>query len=370
MIIRVVIKAALLFGLCNLIYIATNPLARLDQVALYNHVLPGRPRFAYGQNPPEAYNLTLTRLEALFASHEISATPKAEDEYRVILLGDSSVWGWLLTVDQTLSACLNQAPWQTADGRQVVAYNLGYPILNVTKDLLILEAAMDYQPDMVVWLVTLVSLYPQDQLDHAIVTANPDRLKALDQQFNLRLPLAELPPDPGWQERTIYAQRRELADWWRYQVYGLAWWATGVDHRNPRFFTPVQEHLSGGTVLFDGKAATIYAEPTLLTEEDLAVQVIDAGITRAAEVGAETVIINEPIYRSSGIGSDVRYNFYYPRWAYDQYRELMAQQPWQYADLWDVALNDEFTDSSLHLTPAATCDLAGRIGEIIVQYAG
>ncbi len=43
----------------------------------------------------------------MFASHEISAGAKPADEFRVILIGDSSTWGFLLPADQTLAAYLN-----------------------------------------------------------------------------------------------------------------------------------------------------------------------------------------------------------------------------------------------------------------------
>ncbi len=38
------------------------------------------------------------------------------------------------------------------------------------------------------------------------------------------------------------------------------------------------------------------------------------------------VIINEPMFISQGKNSDIRYNFYYPRWAYDDYREMMTEK--------------------------------------------
>jgi hypothetical protein len=84
------------------------------------------------------------------------------------------------------------------------------------------------------------------------------------------------------------------------------------------------------------------------------------------------LVVNEPIYISSGQNSDIRYNSFYPRWAYDQYRQLLAtwtgstqmllQADHNYLDLWDVIPLDEFTDTPVHLTPEGTRLLAERIG--------
>ena len=51
--------------------------------------MPGRPRLPYGEAPAKAYNLNLFQLDALFASHELSAGPKPAGEFRVLLIGES-----------------------------------------------------------------------------------------------------------------------------------------------------------------------------------------------------------------------------------------------------------------------------------------
>ena len=70
--------------------------------------VPGRPRLPWGENPQRAYNLTLNNLDAMFASHEITQ-PKQKDEFRVVLIGDSSTWGFLLKPEDTLAAQLQRA---------------------------------------------------------------------------------------------------------------------------------------------------------------------------------------------------------------------------------------------------------------------
>ena len=54
----------------------------------------------------------MNNLEAMFASHAISQ-PKATDEFRVVVIGDSSVWGILLDNDQTLPGQLDEVWSQT-----------------------------------------------------------------------------------------------------------------------------------------------------------------------------------------------------------------------------------------------------------------
>jgi lysophospholipase L1-like esterase len=72
---------------------------------------------------------------------------------------------------------------------------------------------------------------------------------------------------------------------------------------------------------------------------------------------------------SDGLNSDIRYNFFYPRWAYGAYRqqvaELAAAQNWHYLDLWDLVPADEFTNSAIHLTPDGETLLADKITEVI-----
>src|SRR5512145_2306080 len=143
-----IILAVLFFGAANLLFAWVNPMDFLGRTSAYNAIFPGRARLPYGERPDLAYNLSLFNLEAMFAAHQI-ALPKGADEFRVVLIGDSSTWGFLLKPKETLSALLN-AQQIMADGKQVRFYNLGYPTMSVTKDLLMLEGALRYQPDLII----------------------------------------------------------------------------------------------------------------------------------------------------------------------------------------------------------------------------
>ncbi|MBI3167612.1 MAG: hypothetical protein HYZ22_03985, partial [Chloroflexi bacterium] len=101
----VLIKGLFLFLLFNLVIAAWQP--EVGQFSLYNVLYPGRERLPFGENPKQSYNLSLFDLDAMFASHVIAGTPKADDEFRVIIVGDSSVWGTLLEPEETLAGQLN-----------------------------------------------------------------------------------------------------------------------------------------------------------------------------------------------------------------------------------------------------------------------
>lgn len=362
--VRVILKALALFALANLLFALINPMPALGRLSLYNLVVPGRDRLPYGENPTESYNLNTFNVPAMFAAHDISQ-PKADDEYRVLLIGDSSVWGFLLEPNQTLSAYLNAMDLTHEDGREMVFYNLGYPIMSLTKDLLILDEALNYQPDAVLWLVTLESMPREKQLFPPLVQNNVERVRDLITRLDL-----DIDPDDSrfveseFVERTIVGQRRELADLLRLQIYGFAWSATDIDHAW-NGYEPLTRDFDTD-VSWEG-----FDTPQAFTYDDftdiLALDVLAGGIALLEARDIPVTIVNEPIFISEGENSDLRYNFWYPRWIYDQYRDFMdeatTRNGWQYIDLWDIVAGDEFTDSPVHMTPMGTHQLADALAD-------
>ncbi len=359
---NVVLKAMLLFALVNVLLALVDPLPALGRISAYNVLLPGRARLPYGENPARAYNLSLFNLDAMLASHEL-ARPKAADEYRVLVMGDSSVWGFLLPAEDTLSAYMNAAGQRLDDGRRVRVYNLGYPILSVTKDLLLLSRLKAYAPDLIIWMVTLESLPADKQLFPPLVQNNAAEVRALIARHGLSLDPADPSfVDPSLWDRTLLGRRRALADLLRLQLYGVPWAATGIDQDIPATFTPRMEDLPADTT-FHGLTGPE------LRPADLALDVLAAGVAEAGDT--PVIFVNEPMFVSQGENSDLRYNFFYPRWAYDGYRRLLAaevaQRGWTYVDLWDAVPSSEYTDSAIHLTPAGSALLAQRVGDLIKE---
>ena len=326
------------------------------KLSLYNSVFPGRERFPFGETR-ESYNLSLFDLDAMFASHILAGTQKSGDEYRVLLIGDSSVWGTLLRPEQTLAGQLN-ASSTTACGKTVHAYNLGYPTISLTKDLMILDQAKEYQPDMVIWLTTLEAFPTDKQLTSPIVANNAERVQQLITNYDL---LAD-PNDPAlihaskWKQ-TFVSQRRAIADLIRLQMYGALWAATGIDQVYPKEYERAQ---------IDLEADDNFHDLTSL-QDSLAFDVLDAGMS----VAPTMMLVSEPILISDGVNSDIRYNFFYPRWAYDEYRAMLSEHAsvnnWQYLDLWDLIPAHEFTNSAIHLTPTGETLLSNRIAAAIQQ---
>jgi lysophospholipase L1-like esterase len=362
---RVLLKAAVLFALLNLLFAACRPLDALGRLSAYNLFWPGRDRLPYGERPSEDYNLTLNNLPAMLAS-QTSARPAAADEFRVLVIGDSGTWGWFLPSDETLAAQITALGLQTGDGRRVVAYNLGFPVLSLTKDLLILDAALPAAPDLIIWPVTLQSFARGRQLDHPLLQNNAGRLRRLIETYDLDLD----PADPRlvdrslWEE-TIVARRRDLADLLRLQGYGLAWAATGIDQAIPDEIPALTTDLEADPAWLD------IPEPRPLTAADLTFDVLAAGVARAGSV--PVLIVNEPMFISDGANSDIRYNAFYPRWAYDDYRAQLAQaaaaNDWPFLDLWDAIAPERFTDTPVHLDAAGTRQYAELLAHALLAAA-
>lgn len=360
---RVLVKALLLFAAANLIFAALVPAgasAALGRVSLYNRIFPGRERFPFGENPEESYNLSLYNLDAMFASHEIERK-KAADELRVVIIGDSSVWGTLLEPGQTLAGQINARALQ-CDGQRVVAYNLGYPTISLVKDVMILRRVLAYAPDLIVWPTTLEAFPRQRQLDSPLAANNAAEIAgwyAVDAAAGGGL--ARLA------DNSIAGQRRALADLVRLQAYGVMWAATGIDQAIPARYTPAAVDLEADES-YHG-----WRPDTGLPAEGLVFDVLAQGIETAGAAGAPVLVVNEPMLISQGANSDVRYNFFYPRWAYDAWRAELAarsaREGWNLLDAWDLLPPDEFTNSAIHLTPAGESALAEVVGAEICGVA-
>jgi hypothetical protein len=360
-VIRVVIKAAVLFAVANLIFAVSNPISILGHLTIYNWLVPGRDRLPYWESN-ESYNLGIYSLEAMFSSHKISQ-PKHSDEYRVVVVGDSSVWGILLNNSDTLTGNLNKAQIKVGNKR-LVAYNFGHPVMSVTKDLMLLEYALSYQPDLIVWPVTLEAMPYAKQLDVPLAQNNAPRIRSLISRFNLKIDVNDSRfVDPDFWGRTIIGQRRALADWWRLQLYGIDWATTDIDQVNEPYTLRSNDLISD--VTWQG-----FKPETSFQASDIALDVIDAGHKLAGNV--PMLIINEPIFIADGRNSNVRYNFWYPKWAYDHYRDLLAQtaknEHWNYVDLWDRITPEDFTDSPVHMNPHGSQQMSQLVGQVIIDY--
>jgi hypothetical protein len=353
----VLIKTAVFLVVIVTVLGLVNFVPAISRVSIYNHWVPGRVRLPYGATPSKSYNLTISDLDTMLASHVISAGKKPADEFRVILLGDSSIWGFLLKPNETLAGQLNAMDLHTPEGKRIVFYNLGYPTLSVIKDYLILEKVLTYQPDLIIWSVTLESLSEKNAL-HSPMTTEAD-LQRLSGELGFSFTATN---QKSSIVSTFSDTRRMLSDWYRLQLYGFMWAATGIDQDYPPLSTPAQRDLAADPTFEGCQVGDFKCVQALYG-------VLEAGIQNSAKV--PVWIVNEPMLISSGMNSDLRYNFYYPRWAYDQYRSemvVMAQESgWKYLDLWNLVPENEFTNSAIHMTPAGEALLVQRIASELTK---
>lgn len=363
---NVVLKALILFGLLNLVFLWANPLPSFGRTSAYNSIFPGRKRLPFGEDSERSYNISILQLEAMQVSHEINDGEKPKDEYRILLVGDSSVWGFLLHPGETISAQINELNLMTKDGQRVRAYNFGYPTMSVTKDLLFLKMGLKYDPDLILWFVTLESLPSKKQLASPILQHNPGPVRALIDLDSLGIDpqddaFVELSP----LEQTLVGRRRELADLLRLQFYGLMWAATGIDHYIPETLERPSDDQPNDMIFHEYEEGNI-------PEDEIAFEILDAGVRAAGEV--PLILINEPIFIAQGENSKIRYNSFYPRWVYDQYRKRMTDlvelEGWSYVDLWDEVPPDEFTDSAIHYSVVGVARVVDRIRLILDEVSG
>jgi hypothetical protein len=349
----VLFKAIFLVALFNFTFISLKEIP-FGEFSLYNSLFPGRERLPFGDHP-QAYNLNMFDLDAMLASHALTGRTKTPDEYRVLLIGDSSVWGTLLKPEETLAGQLD-AKMIPACGKTAHVYNLGYPYISLMQELMILDEALQYQPDMVIWLITLESLPSDKQFGSPLVANNPERVRELIAKYGLDAdPNDEALVHASKWDQTFVSQRRAMANLLRLQIYGAMWAATGIDQYYPESYERAQIDLEASDDFH--KLKTL--------QNALAWDVLDAGVSALPN----TILVNEPILVSNGLNSDIRYNFFYPRWAYDEYRVLLnefaAERNLPYLDLWDIAPIEEFTNSGVHLTPAGEALLADKIAPAI-----
>jgi hypothetical protein len=137
------------------------------------------------------------------------------------------------------------------------------------------------------------------------------------------------------------------------------WAATGIDQDLFQEWQPAQRDFDPDST-FNNKEKFNLAAALDFTP-------LTTGIGLAGDT--PVWLVNEPILISTGENNAIRYNFFYPRWAYDDYRQALQDEAiansWTYLDLWNLVPEGEFTNSAIHLTPAGQRLLAERIAREI-----
>ena len=364
---RVICKAILLVIIINFSWSWFN--VRLGYNSIYNWLVPGRLRFPYGDqlNMETVHSISVFEdFDAMFGSHIISGTPKPSSEYRVILLGDSSVWGFGVPASDNLAAQINDLHLVTCDNRQVKAYDFGFPETSSVRDLLIIGRSNQYNPDLIVSFVTLGSfLNPDENADWIVGHVND--LVAVASKYQLNARLYPAAPPSIW-DGTIWASRDTIKKFVLLQLNGLTWGATSIDwYESPSQDARIQlpRSLNLGTVYHSPKDRS-----QLL--RDLGFDTIRVGKEEAGR--SALLVVNEPIQIYAGVNSDLRYDIAYPRWAYDAYRTALSNymntRKISYLDLWNTLSVDDFSsDLSVHLSRRGEQLIAELLKARILQSA-
>jgi len=337
--IRVIVKALCLFVIINIVYALMNPQG--STVSGYNVLFPGRTRLPFGV-AGDPYSVTVDNVDAMFASHVISAR-KDSKEYRVVLIGDSSLWGEDLGAYEVISEQWNKLDAQCGD-KTIKVYDLGYPHPSVIKDLVILDKAVEYEPDLILWFVTLNTLVSRRV--NPFLIANHERVAKVLNTYDIAFPQGEkFENGPGFYEKTLIGQRSNLARRIRLEMLGIIWTATGADTN-----TLAEDDLPNFNVSDDPRYHGM--QPS----EDIRDRLLFSALTAGYEIAepVPVLIVNEPIFIAPEAYATVRYNSVYPRWAYDQYRNALTTQAqnagWYYLDLWNAVPRQYFPDAGLHLS--------------------
>ncbi len=352
---RVLVKSLAIFLIFEFALYALHP--NLQWLNVYNSSALIRQRFPISTVAPEDDALDVPNFDAMFASHIVSK-PKKPDEFRVFLLGDSAVWGVGLTPSQTLSGQMDELGL-TCGNKNVRVYNLSFPVSSATKDMMILDEAMKYQPDEIIWLITWYTLIPSRRTNQHLSVYNLAEYYKVAHQFDF-LPINYQSPNLIQQ---IAEQNRTVFHVLRYQFYSLVNLATGLDQiPGPPEVLPSQ--LSNNPTFFGNM------KPPKLSADQVSIDQVQDFYQVAGNI--PVILVNEPIQVLTNVpNSNIYYDVYYPRWIYDQYRqyvsEAVAQNHWSYLDLWNIFPPNYYTDTPLHLTPQAETKLAKTIAPLISQ---
>ena len=368
---RVVGKALLLFVVFDLFQAAVDLDRRLETLSIYRHMVPPTARLDVMRDYPTP---VMWRLGPLLDAHEIGR-PKRPDEYRVAVLGDSGSFDLFAPARDAIPGQMTRLG-ATIAGRRLSAYNLSYQTPNPLKDLVVEAHALNRSPDAVVWFVTLYDLAvdapPPFRPDvHLVLRVNRDDFRALAERFSIST----------WETRELFSKpdrwwRRSLVlDGGRYRDFALLLARAGLDALTPGdptdSFRPRRPWI--GSYALPPEPLFRELGPGVPPLPNARWKAIAAGKALADERRVPLLLVNDPIFRASGPGSDREYNSYYGRAIYDRYRSVLARYCADHGipllDLWDFLGPREFDDTPQHYLPEANARIARAVTGKLAEMA-
>lgn len=154
------------------------------------------PLFEDGQRLHSVPSPTAFWLWPLLRQHQLCHAARARPaDLRAILIGNSAVLGYPLPFDETFGARLNES--LAEDGVRGRVFNLGFLYPYELRDALVLHAALEYRPDLIIYPLTLADFphqapFPLPEM-HAFFESNDmalhelarDGLPGLDEPLRL-----------------------------------------------------------------------------------------------------------------------------------------------------------------------------------------
>ena len=350
--VRVAGKALVLFLLFDGMQAAVGLPGRLERLSIYRHLVPPLARMDIMRDYPSP---VMWRLEPL---------PRGFGVFRSRLAGGRRHPG------------AHVGARHGNPGRRLLAYNLSYQTPNPLKDLVVEEHALKREPDAIVWFVTLYDLAsdappPFRENVHLLLRVNRDDLRALADRFSLstwetrRLFAA---PEPVWRRSILFTGER-------YRDFALLVARGALDALTPGdpsdTFRPRRPWIGAQPLapkpLFDESGG---GEPAMPNARWGA---LAAGKALADARGVPLLLVNDPIFRATGPGSEREYNSFYGRRIYDRYRSTLsrycAAKGIALLDLWDFLRPEEFGDTPQHYLPAANARVAGAVNAELQRIA-
>ncbi len=217
----------------------------------------------------------------------------------------------------------------------------------------ILDAALRYQPDLVIWFVTAMSFRNilESGQDNTFLEINRTRLKRLTDEYGLQDWFdARMPPEPWWRPWIAIQNPDAASVWFNALFYPFSVPSWGQTTRRL------------GSEPIPAKPRYASDHPAFKPMPGETWQFVLVGRSLAERVGAKLLLVNEPILVGSGPNSDVNYNLLYERALYDNYHQALAafagHHTLWYLDLWNTIPRPSFTDTAFHLDEAGWARVA------------
>lgn len=346
--VRVIAKALFIVLALNAAYAYVS--ARMGHAVGLGPLLPARSRFpiyarGHTEQTPGQFSIqNVFDVPTLFWSHIVARTPRSGSEYRVFLLGDSTVR------DSSLAEHLQAAGLTKCGGMAVQVYSLGYYDPSIMKDLILLRESLQYRPDLVVWFFEQEALRGEPK---AFARSNGVYLAGLMGEYDLPgHPGRKL--EPGWYADSIVGQRTRLNLQVRLIMDTLIL-RNALGHNDAAVTQLAIREISAAAENSVNPAwrriANSYSElrpglPAHPAQKDYLLAGVVAGQALTAPV--PVILVNEPVNLGAGDGQ------YDPR-QYGPYSEVVAQaasaHDWTLLNLWDLVPAGDFVDR-VHHSPA------------------